>query len=346
MIENAPSDAIALPAPVLHVQGLRVAFPAGTGVVHVVDDVSFTIGEGETVCLVGESGSGKSMTALSMIRLVPVPGRIESGTSIGFGGRELLDMDAESLRSLRGDRIAMIFQEPMTALNPVLTVGDQIEEVIRVHRRVSKADARKKTEAMLAQVGIPDPATRARQYPHELSGGMRQRVMIAMALVLDPQLVIADEPTTALDVTIQAQILDLLRTMRNERQLSLLLITHDLGVVAEMAARVLVMYAGRIVEEAPVERLFAVPAHPYTEGLMSAMPKLGEQLDRLATIRGTVPAPADWPSGCRFRDRCPFAFDRCSTEEPALLQVAPGHRARCHLVEQPEKRRLNPERLT
>ena len=345
MIENAPSDIVATATPVLSVQSLRVAFPAGNGVVRVVDDVSFTIGEGETVCLVGESGSGKSMTALSMIRLVPPPGRIEAGTSIAFGERELLTMDAESLRELRGDRIAMIFQEPMTALNPVLTVGDQIEEVVRVHRKVSKREARDLAVAMLAQVGIPDPAARARQYPHELSGGMRQRVMIAMALVLDPQLIIADEPTTALDVTIQAQILDLLRTMRDERQLSLLLITHDLGVVAEMATRVLVMYAGRIVEEATVAELFQLPSHPYTEGLLSAMPKLGEERERLTTIRGTVPAPTDWSTGCRFRDRCPYAFDRCAVEEPALLQVAPGHRSRCHLVEEPERRVLRPERL-
>jgi oligopeptide/dipeptide ABC transporter ATP-binding protein len=338
VIENAPMDTLVAATPVLSVQSLRVAFPSGQGVVRVVDDVSFTIGEGETVCLVGESGSGKSMTALSMIRLVPSPGTIEAGTSIAFGNRELLTMDAESLRTLRGDRIAMIFQEPMTALNPVLTVGDQIAEVVRVHRTVSKREARDLAVAMLAHVGIPDPAARARQYPHELSGGMRQRVMIAMALVLDPQLVIADEPTTALDVTIQAQILDLLRTMRDERRLSLLLITHDLGVVAEMASRVLVMYAGRIVEEAPVVDLFQLPSHPYTEGLMSAMPKLGEQRDRLTTIRGTVPAPTDWPSGCRFRDRCPYAFERCVREEPALLQVAPGHRSRCHLVEEPERR--------
>jgi oligopeptide/dipeptide ABC transporter ATP-binding protein len=341
-----PHSSVASPAEtVLSVQSLRVAFPAGEGVVRVVDDLSFSIGKGETLCLVGESGSGKSMTALSLIRLVPLPGVIEQGSSIRFHDRDLLRLDREPLRALRGDRIAMIFQEPMTALNPVLTVGDQIEEVIRVHRRTSRGQAKEQAIAMLAQVGIPDPAARFDQYPHELSGGMRQRVMIAMALVLDPELVIADEPTTALDVTIQAQILELLRAMCRERQLALLLITHDLGVVAEMADRVLVMYAGRIVEEAPVGSLFALPAHPYTEGLLSAMPRLGEERDRLTTIRGTVPSPIDWPTGCRFRDRCPYAFERCALEEPALLQVGPGHRARCHLVEEPERRVLQPERL-
>ncbi|MBC8089918.1 MAG: ABC transporter ATP-binding protein [Phycisphaerae bacterium] len=325
-------------APLLAVNGLRVYFATPEGVARAVDGVSFTVAAGETVGLVGESGCGKSVTALSLLRLVPPPGRIESGSSIRFDGKDLATLPAEQLRQLRGNRLAMIFQEPMTALNPVLTVGDQVAEVVRVHTNASRSEAWDRAVKMLAQTGIPDPAARAKQYPHELSGGMRQRVMIAMALILDPQLVIADEPTTALDVTIQAQILELLREMRDRTGLALLLITHDLGVVAEMASRVIVMYAGEIVEEAPVNALFDNPSHPYSEGLLAAIPRLGEETDRLRTIRGTVPPPTAWPSGCRFRDRCPYAFERCVTEAPALLQVASGHRARCHLIEEPERR--------
>jgi oligopeptide/dipeptide ABC transporter ATP-binding protein len=329
----------------LRVTSLQVSFPAGEGTARAVDGVSFTIDAGETVCLVGESGCGKSMTALSLLRLVPRPGRIESGSSIEFGGESLLSLADEPLRSIRGRRMAMIFQEPMTALNPVLTVGDQIAEVVRVHTRASRAEAWQRAVAMLTVVGIADPAARAKQYPHELSGGMRQRVMIAMALVLEPELVIADEPTTALDVTIQAQILELLRELRDRTGMALLLITHDLGVVAEMASRVIVMYAGRVVEEAPVNALFANATHPYTEGLLAAIPRLGEEQDRLRTIVGSVPATTNLPSGCKFRDRCPYAFDRCAVEEPALLQIGPAHRARCHLVEEPEKRVPRPERI-
>ncbi len=326
------------PDALLDVQALRIAFPASPADVRVVDGVDFTVAAGETVCLVGESGCGKSMTALSLLRLVPPPGRIATGSHIRFDGQDLLRMDDRALRSVRGRQMAMIFQEPMTALNPVLTVGDQIAEVVRVHTKCSAREAWARAVDMLGQVGIPDPAARARQYPHELSGGMRQRVMIAMALVLSPKLVIADEPTTALDVTIQAQILDLLRTMRERTGMGLLLITHDLGVVAEMASRVLVMYAGRVVEEAPVGALFAAPTHPYTEGLMAAMPRLGDERSRLNTIRGSVPPPGALPSGCTFRDRCPHAFDRCAREEPRLLSIAPGHTARCHLVEEPQRR--------
>jgi oligopeptide/dipeptide ABC transporter ATP-binding protein len=234
--------------------------------------------------------------------------------------------------------MAMIFQEPMTALNPVLTVGDQIAEVVQVHTKRSRRESWDDAVAMLAQVGIADAPARAKQYPHELSGGMRQRVMIAMALVLSPRLVIADEPTTALDVTIQAQILELLREMRERSGMALLLITHDLGVVAEMASRVIVMYAGRVVEEAPVDALFANPSHPYTEGLLAAMPRLGQEQERLTTIRGSVPPLGALPSGCAFRDRCPNAFERCAVEEPVLYQVGPAHRARCHLVQEPERR--------
>ena len=325
--------------PLLSVQGLHVAFPAdGGAIARAVDGVSFTIAHGETVCLVGESGCGKSVTALSLLRLVPPPGRIEPGSAIRFDSLDLLALPANELRAIRGNRMAMIFQEPMTALNPVLTVGDQIAEVVRVHTAATRKQAWERAVAMLSQVGIADPAVRAKQYPHELSGGMRQRVMIAMALVLEPQLVIADEPTTALDVTIQAQILELLRDMRSRSGMALLLITHDLGVVAEMASRVVVMYAGQVVEEAPVNSLFANPAHPYTEGLLAAVPRLGEEQDRLTTIPGTVPAPTDWPTGCRFRERCAYAFERCVKEEPALVQVASAHRARCHLVQEPDRR--------
>lgn len=328
--------------PLLDVEALQVTFPGATGRIRAVDGVSFTVRAGETVCLVGESGCGKSLTALSLLRLVPPPGRIEAGGAIRFAGRDVLTLDEPSLRAIRGREMAMIFQEPSTALNPVLTVGDQIAEVVRVHTKCRRAEAWAKAVDMLAQVGIADAATRATQYPHELSGGMRQRVMIAMALVLSPRLVIADEPTTALDVTIQAQILELLRAMRARTDMALLLITHDLGVVAEMASRVIVMYAGRVVEEAPVEALFASPRMPYTEGLLRAMPRLEDAAlaatDRLVTIPGSVPAADALPSGCTFRDRCPYAWERCAREEPALSEVSPGHRVRCHLVQEPERR--------
>ena len=326
--------------PLLDVQALQVTFPGRAAMVRAVDGVSFTVAAGETVCLVGESGCGKSLTAMSLLRLVPPPGRIEPGGHIRFDGRDLLTLDEPALRRLRGREMAMIFQEPSTALNPVLTVGDQIAEVVRVHTRCSRQEAWQRTEAALAQVGIADAPRRARQYPHELSGGLRQRVMIAMALVLSPRLVIADEPTTALDVTIQAQILALLRDLRARTGMALLLITHDLGVVAEMASRVIVMYAGRVVEEAPVEALFSSPQMPYTDGLLKAMPRLDADApsERLRTIAGTVPSPDALPSGCTFRDRCPYAWERCSREEPALQPVGAAHRARCHLVQEPERR--------
>jgi peptide/nickel transport system ATP-binding protein len=324
--------------PLLSVNELRVFFNTPDGVARAVDQVSFSVAAGETVGLVGESGCGKSVTALSLLRLVPPPGRIEPGSKIVFDGKDLATLPTEELRKLRGNRLAMIFQEPMTALNPVLTVGDQVAEVVRVHTALSKTEAWDRAVKMLAQVGIPDPAARAKQYPHELSGGMRQRVMIAMSLILEPQLVIADEPTTALDVTIQAQILELLREMRDRTGLALLLITHDLGVVAEMASRVIVMYAGEIVEEASVDALFDNPSHPYTEGLLAAIPRMGEESQRLRTIRGTVPPPTAWPSGCRFRDRCPYAFERCTREAPQLLRVSENHVARCHLIEEPSRR--------
>ena len=339
MTISATRDSTTAPdRPLLDVHALQIAFPAGQGVARAVDSVSFTVGRGESVCLVGESGCGKSLTALSLLRLVPAPGRIASGSRILFDGADILTLDDERLRDIRGQHMAMIFQEPMTALNPVLTVGDQIAEVLRVHTTLSRQETWTRTVDMLAQVGIADAGARATQYPHELSGGMRQRVMIAMALIMSPKLVIADEPTTALDVTIQAQILELLRDLRARTGMALLLITHDLGVVAEMASRVIVMYAGRVVEEANVEDLFAAPSHPYTEGLLAAIPKLGQETDRLQTIAGSVPPPTALPSGCTFRDRCPYAFERCATDEPALLQVGSAHRARCHLIEEPTRR--------
>ncbi len=327
--------------PLLEVSTLRVSFPVvgnPAATARAVDGVSFTISAGETLCVVGESGCGKSLTALSLLRLIPPSGRIEPGSAIRFDGSDVLTLADEPLRDLRGRRMSMIFQEPMTALNPVLTVGDQVAEVVRVHTKSSRKEAWQRAVNMLRDVGIAEPETRAKQYPHELSGGMRQRVMIAMALVMEPRLVIADEPTTALDVTIQAQILDLLRAQRDRTGLALLLITHDLGVVAEMADRVVVMYAGQVVEEATVNDLFATPTHPYTEGLMAAVPRLDLIGSRLQTIPGTVPLPSAWPVGCRFRERCAHAFDRCATEEPALVQIGPMHRARCHLVQEPSRR--------
>jgi oligopeptide/dipeptide ABC transporter ATP-binding protein len=272
------------------------------------------------------------------MRLVRPPGRIEPGSEISFDGTNLASVDEKAMRAVRGARIAMVFQEPMTALNPVFTVGDQIAEVVRVHKGGSKQEAWKRAVDMLETVGIPSPAQRANEYPHQLSGGMRQRVVIAMALVMNPALVIADEPTTALDVTIQAQILELLRDLQHKFGTSILLITHDLGVVAETVSRVIVMYGGEIVEEAPVRELFAHAHHPYTEGLLNAMPQVGQQRERLATIPGTVPPPTSWPVGCRFHDRCPYAWERCLAEHPPLYQIGDGHVSRCHLAVEPERR--------
>jgi len=320
-------------APLLRVENLRTWFHTPTGVAKAVDGVSFSIARGETLGVVGESGCGKSVTALSLLRLVQEPGRIETGSHVWFEGRDLLTLDAESMRRVRGNRIAMVFQEPMTALNPVFTVGDQVAEVARVHDGASRKVAWERAIEMLSLVGIPSPRERATSYPHQLSGGMRQRVLIAMALVMNPALLIADEPTTALDVTIQAQILELLARLQSQFGTAILLITHDLGVVAESASRVVVMYGGQVVEEAPVRALFARAGHPYTNGLMQAMPRLGMYRERLVTIPGSVPPPTAWPSGCRFRDRCPHAWDRCASEAPSLLALSPEHVARCHLVE-------------
>jgi len=339
----------------LRVSDLRTHFHTEDGVVRAVDGVSFSIAPSQTFALVGESGCGKSVTAFSILRLLPMPpGRIESG-SITLEGRELLEMNERQMRSVRGGQISMVFQEPMSSLNPVFTCGHQIVEAIRLHRSVSARDARNLAAEMLANVGIPDPLQRLREYPHQLSGGMRQRVMIAMALSCSPKLLIADEPTTALDVTIQAQILDLLRQLQDREQLGIMLITHDLAVVAETAHVVGVMYASKIVELAAVTPLFAQPLHPYTHGLFRSLPRLGEQKRRLETIAGNVPNPLDFPAGCKFHPRCPVTrqladqageaettqvqrnaetfkvLTRCATREPPLHEVQPGHWTACWL---------------
>jgi peptide/nickel transport system ATP-binding protein len=324
--------------PLLSVRDLRAYFRTSHGLARAVDGVSFHVNAGETLGVVGESGCGKSVTALSLLRLIRPPGTIEPGSRIEFEGRDLLALPDRELRAVRGNRIAMIFQEPMTALNPVFTVGDQIAEVARVHAGASRKAAWTRAVEMLELVGIPAPEQRAHEYPHQLSGGMRQRVMIAMALVMSPALVIADEPTTALDVTIQAQILELLAGLQQRLGTSIILITHDLGVVAEVASRVVVMYAGEVVEEAAVTDLFDRAHHPYTEGLLRAMPRVGQATERLAVIPGTVPPPTAWPAGCRFRDRCPYAWERCATEHPPLYQIGAGHVSRCHLADEPERR--------
>jgi oligopeptide/dipeptide ABC transporter ATP-binding protein len=325
-------------APLLELVNLHTFFYTDTGVARSVDGVSFHVGAGETVGVVGESGCGKSVTALSILRLVRAPGRIEPGSAIRFEGMDLLTLGEREMQNIRGNRIAMVFQEPMTALNPVFTVGDQIAEVARIHAGLSKRDAWRKAIEMLRLVGIPAPEQRASEYPHQLSGGMRQRVVIAMALVMNPALIIADEPTTALDVTIQAQILELMADLTKRLGTSILLITHDLGVVAENCSRVIVMYAGEVVEEATTAELFAHPHHPYTEGLLGAMPRVGGEAERLATIPGTVPPPTAWPDGCRFRDRCPYSWERCEREHPPLYQIDAGHASRCHLAVEPERR--------
>jgi oligopeptide/dipeptide ABC transporter ATP-binding protein len=313
----------------LEVRGLKTYFYTDDGVVPAVDGVDFSLGKGETLGIVGESGCGKSVTSLSIMRLIPdPPGKIVDG-EILFDGSNLLEKSEAEMRSIRGNDISMIFQEPMTSLNPVFTIGDQIMEAIILHQRLSKAEARERAIEMLRLVGIPVPERRIDEYPHQLSGGMRQRVMIAMALSCNPKLLIADEPTTALDVTIQAQILDLMRKLRDEFGTAIMLITHDLGVVAELAERVVVMYAGKIVEEADVVPLFGEPLHPYTVGLLGSIPKLTEQQERLQVIEGVVPNPAFMPKGCRFHPRCKEAREICKVEEPELMELSPGHHVAC-----------------
>ena len=319
------------PETLLHVRGLRTHFFTNDGVVRAVDGVDLSVRQGETLGIVGESGSGKSVTALSVMRLIPQPpGRIVQGEII-YNGKNLLSLSPSQMRKIRGKEIAMIFQEPMTSLNPVFTVGEQIAEAIRLHEGLGRRDAMDKTVEMLKIVHIPNAERRVKEYPHQLSGGMRQRVMIAMALSCNPNLLIADEPTTALDVTIQAQILELIKELKRTQNMAVIMITHDLGVIAEVAQNVAVMYAGKIVERAPVEDLFASPQHPYTQGLLASIPspdKLGRRLD---VISGVVPHPLNLPHGCTFAPRCPHRMDVCETAFPALDPTGPNHDVACYL---------------
>jgi oligopeptide/dipeptide ABC transporter ATP-binding protein len=318
--------------PLLEVRDLRTYFHTEEGVARAVDGVSFAVGRGQTLGLVGESGCGKSVSAFSIMRLVPdPPGRIEAGQVL-FKGRDLLALDEEEMRRVRGDDIAMIFQEPMTSLNPVLTCGFQIAEAVVLHQQVPMQEARVRAVEMLHLVGIPAPEQRIDEYPHQLSGGMRQRVMIAMALSCNPDVLIADEPTTALDVTIQAQILALLESLQESLQMAIVMITHDLGVIAETADQVAVMYAGQIVEHAETQALFAHPRHPYTRGLLRSIPRLDDEQERLDIIPGVVPDARSFPQGCRFAPRCPLADAHCRAEAPPLEEVEAGHWASCWKV--------------
>jgi oligopeptide/dipeptide ABC transporter ATP-binding protein len=317
------------PDPLLRVENLETTFFTKAGALKAVDGVSYQVNQGETVGIVGESGCGKSVTSFSVLRLLSYPGRVTGGRVL-FKGTDLLQAPPEGMRAIRGKQIAMIFQEPMTALNPVLTVGFQITEQIETHEAVTRKEARNRAVALLELVGIPSPARRLDDYPHQLSGGMRQRAMIAMALSCNPDLLIADEPTTALDVTIQAQILDLLQRLQEERRMAMQFITHDLGVISELADRVIVMYAGRVVEEAPAAALFAGPRHPYTVGLLDSIPRVGGRTqERLATIPGVVPSLLALPPGCRFQNRCPHVTEVCRRSEPPLVDDGAGRRVAC-----------------
>ena len=313
----------------LAVDGLTVAFATGRGLVNAVESVSMTIAAGEVLGIVGESGSGKSVTALAIMGLLPSPPARVTGGHISFDGTPLLGLPERGMRRIRGPGIGMVFQEPMSSLNPVFTIGDQIGETLRAHERLGPAARRARTVALLDRVGIPSAARRLDDYPHQMSGGQRQRVMIAIALACNPRLLIADEPTTALDVTIQAQILDLLLELRAERGMAVMLITHNMGVVAETADRVLVMYSGRIVEQSPAAALFDHPAHPYTSGLLACVPSLDMDLQRLQAIPGSLPDPARRPPGCRFAPRCPRHIPQCDAAMPSLLPIAAGHEAAC-----------------
>ena len=315
----------------LSVEGLRTQFHTEQGLVRAVDGVGFAVRAGRTLALVGESGCGKTVASLSIMRLIPCPpGEIASGRIV-FEGQDLLTVSESRMRGIRGDRIAMIFQEPMSSLNPVYSVGNQIVEAIELHRGVKGRAAWAQAEELLRKVGIPDPAQRVREYPHQMSGGMRQRVMIAMALSCDPSILIADEPTTALDVTVQAQILDLLADLQRQTGMAIMLITHDLGVVANAADDVCVMYAGKVAETTDVHTLFAEPLHPYTQGLFRSMPRIAGGKERLEVIEGSVPNPLHFPSGCKFHPRCPLGRDdaRCQRDEPGLRELAPGHCVAC-----------------
>jgi peptide/nickel transport system ATP-binding protein len=316
-------------AALLEVEHLRTCFKTDAREVAVVDDISFSVDAGEVLALVGESGCGKSVTSLSIMGLLPKGiGRVAQG-SIRFDGTDLLRLPQEKLRELRGSRIAMVFQEPMTSLNPAFTIGRQLTEALLCHRDIDEEEAQRQATDMLRRVGMPSPELRMRAYPHNLSGGMRQRVMIAMAMICSPSLLIADEPTTALDVTIQAQTLELMRALRKQTGTAIILVTHDLGVVAELADRVAVMYAGRIVETAPVADLYAEPQHPYTIGLLACAPRMEERRERFITIEGMVPPPAARPVGCAFAARCPFVIERCRAEDPPLMEIRPGQQAAC-----------------
>ncbi len=321
--------------PILAVENLRTVFHTKRGTVRAVDGISFDIQEGETVGIVGESGSGKSVTARSIMGLVESPGEVQQGSSIRFRGRELTELSDEEYRQVRGSGIGMVFQDPQTSLNPVFTVGNQIKESLKVNQGITGEAAREEAIELLEAVSIPDAGRRLTEYPHEFSGGMRQRAVIAMMLACDPDLLICDEPTTALDVTIQAQIIDLLKDLQAERGLSLLFITHDMGVIADISDRVNVMYAGEIIEKAPVEELFANPKHPYTQGLLRAIPGQHIEKDRLETIEGEVATPMEAPTSCRFAPRCPEAFDDCEHVHPALVDPTEGghddHKAACLL---------------
>jgi oligopeptide/dipeptide ABC transporter ATP-binding protein len=321
---------------ILDVKDLRTYFYTEDGVVKAVDGIDFDVKHGEVYCLVGESGCGKSVTSLSIMQLVGIPGRIETG-EIWFDGRDLLKIEESEMAQVRGNRITMIFQQPVSCLNPVFRAGEQVAEVLELHLGMNEKAAMERVEELFAMVGIPEPKRRLQAFPHELSGGMAQRVMIAMALACVPELLIADEPTTALDVTIQAQILDLMRDLRSKVDTSIILITHDMGVVAEMADRVAVMYAGRIVEKATVGTLFTEPLHPYTRGLLASIPIHGVVQDRLAVIRGSVPNLINLPEGCKFAPRCDarieHKLDKCTVEEPELVTIHPGHSVRCWLYE-------------
>jgi oligopeptide/dipeptide ABC transporter ATP-binding protein len=313
----------------LEVEDLRTYFFLDEGTAKAVDGVSFEVDKGETLGLVGESGCGKSVSALSIMRLIPdPPGKIVGGR-ITLRGKNVLELNEDQVRDIRGNEVSMIFQEPMTSLNPVFTCGSQIEEAVMLHQKVSKSEAREKAIEMLRLVGIPAPEQRVREYPHQLSGGMRQRVMIAMALSCHPSLLLADEPTTALDVTIQAQILELLEHLQREFHMAVIMITHDLGVIAEVADRVAVMYAGKIVEYASAKEIFNLPRHPYTQGLLKSIPKLTESRERLAVIPGVVPNPLEFPPGCKFNPRCPLVIAECRDAEPDLRELTPGHWVRC-----------------
>ncbi len=321
----------------LQVENLVTTFTVAAERVAVVDGLSFDVAEGEILALVGESGCGKSVTALSAMRLVPKPGRVEAGSSIMLSGRNILDLSINEIRKVRGTGIGMIFQEPMTSLNPVRCVGKQVVEAIKLHEKISASNARKRVIELFERVGIPDPDKRYDTFPHELSGGLKQRVMIAMAISMHSRLLIADEPTTALDVTVQAQILDLLDELRREEGVGILLITHDLGVVNEVADRVAVMYAGKIVERGQRLDILHSPSHPYTKGLLRSIPGRATQGERLSEIPGVVPSPSEWPEGCRFATRCPECMAHCATEIPAVTPLDGTHSVACHAVAMKER---------